>query len=170
MRSWLRRSLSLLTAGCGGGSSTPAATTTKQNGALVYSHCMHSHEVPNFPDPNSSGQIPKNQVIALDLSSPQFEAAQRACAQLYPYRGPAESAAQGQVHTAALLALARCVRGHGFPSFPDPTSSGQVTYEMLANAGINLRQPAALQAADACVSVTHGVITKATVARFVAGQ
>jgi hypothetical protein len=45
-----------------------------------------------------------------------------------------------------------------------------VTYEMLANAGINLRQPAALQAADACVSVTHGVITKATVARFVAGQ
>lgn len=74
------------------------------------------------------------------------------------------------MHTAALLALARCVRGHGFPSFPDPTSSGQVTYEMLANAGINLRQPAALQAADACVSVTHGVITKATVARFVAGQ
>lgn len=35
---------------------------------------------------------------------------------------------------------------------------------MLANAGINLHQPAALQAADACVSVTHGVLTKAAVA------
>jgi hypothetical protein len=41
---------------------------------------------------------------------------------------------------------------------------------MLANAGINLHQPAMLQTADTCVSVTHGVITKAVVARFVAGQ
>jgi hypothetical protein len=41
---------------------------------------------------------------------------------------------------------------------------------MVASAGINLHQPAVLQAGDACVSVTHGVITKAAVARFVAGQ
>jgi hypothetical protein len=41
---------------------------------------------------------------------------------------------------------------------------------MLANAGINLHQPAIVQAADACVSVTHGFLTKADVARFVAGQ
>lgn len=41
---------------------------------------------------------------------------------------------------------------------------------MLANAGIKLHQPAVLQAADACVSATHGVITKASVARFVAGH
>jgi hypothetical protein len=62
------------------------------------------------------------------------------------------------------------MRGHGFPSFPDPTSSGRLTREMLANAGINLHLPAVLQAADACVSVTHGVITTTAVARFVAGQ
>jgi hypothetical protein len=41
---------------------------------------------------------------------------------------------------------------------------------MLASAGIDLHQPAVLQAADACVGVTHGVITKAVVARFVAGH
>jgi hypothetical protein len=41
---------------------------------------------------------------------------------------------------------------------------------MLATAGIALHQPAVLDAADACVSVTHGLITKASVARFVAGQ
>ena len=69
-----------------------------------------------------------------------------------------------------MLAFARCMRSHGFPSFPDPSSSGQLTHEMLANAGINIHQPAVLQAADACVSVTHGFITKAAVARFVAGQ
>jgi hypothetical protein len=62
------------------------------------------------------------------------------------------------------------MRAHGFRSFPDPTTSGQISHEMLATAGINVHQPAALQAADACVSVTHGAITKADVARFIAGQ
>ena len=69
-----------------------------------------------------------------------------------------------------MLAFARCLRSHGFANFPDPSSSGDLTHQMLANAGINLHQPAMLQAADACVSVTHGVITKTAVARFVAGQ
>ncbi len=161
--------VSLLAGGCGGGSSTTAATTT-QNVPLAYSHCMHSHGVPNFPDPDSRGQIPKDQVIALDPGSPQLQEAQRACAQLYPYGSPGQSSAQGQAHTATMLAFARCIRSHGFPNFPDPTSSGQLTHEMVANAGIDLHQPAVLRAGDACVSVTHGVITKAVVARFVAGQ
>jgi hypothetical protein len=41
---------------------------------------------------------------------------------------------------------------------------------MLAQAGINLHQPAVVQAADACTSATHGVITRAMVRRFIAGQ
>jgi hypothetical protein len=54
---------------------------------------------------------------------------------------------QGQI--AAFLTFARCIRSHGFPSFPDPTSSGELTHQMVANAGISLRQPAVLQAGDA---------------------
>ena len=50
------------------------------------------------------------------------------------------------------LAFARCIRSHGFPSFPDPTTNGQLTHEMVAAAGINLHQPAVLQAGDACVA------------------
>jgi hypothetical protein len=69
-----------------------------------------------------------------------------------------------------VLAFARCLRSHGFPNFPDPNSSGQVTHQMLAQAGINLQQPAITQTADACVGVTHGILTRAGVARFVAGQ
>jgi hypothetical protein len=130
---------------------------------------MHSHGVPNFPDPDSSGEIPKAQVVPL-ASSPQFQPAAAACQYLQPGGGPGQSAVQRQSQTAALLPFARCLRSHGFPSFPDPTSSGQLTREMLAQAGINLHQPALVRVADACVSVTHGVITKATVARFVAGQ
>jgi len=68
------------------------------------------------------------------------------------------------------LAFTSCMRTHGFRSFPDPTSSGQITHEMLAAAGIDVQQPAAPQAADACVTVTHGVITKTDVAKFIAGQ
>jgi hypothetical protein len=41
---------------------------------------------------------------------------------------------------------------------------------MVAAAGIDVHQPALRQAGDACVSVTHGVITKAMVARFIAGH
>ena len=69
-----------------------------------------------------------------------------------------------------MLAFARCIRGHRFPSFPDQTNSGDMTHQMLANAGIDLQQPAVLHAGDACVSVTHGLITKAAVAHFVAGK
>jgi hypothetical protein len=69
-----------------------------------------------------------------------------------------------------MVAFARCLRSHGFVNFPDPTSGGDLTHQMLATAQINLQQPALVQAADACVGVTHGVITKAVVARFVAGH
>ena len=68
------------------------------------------------------------------------------------------------------LKMAECMRAHGVPSFPDPSTSGEITHEMVASAGINLNQPAVLQAGDACVGVTHGAITKAIVARFVAGH
>jgi hypothetical protein len=166
--------VSLLAAGCGGGSSTTAATsaaTATQIGTLAFVHCMRSHGVPNFPGPNNSGEIPKAEVIALNPRSPQFAAAQTACQHLAPDGlGPQPTPRQTHAQFAAMLAFARCLRGHGFQNFPDPTSSGDLTHQMLATAGINLQQPALVQAADACVSVTRGAITKTAVARFVAGQ
>jgi hypothetical protein len=130
---------------------------------------MRSHGVTNFPDA-PSGPNPKL-VIQHLVNNPEGEAAMSACQHLLPGGGqPSESAAQTRAHTAAMLAFARCLRSHGFPSFPDPSSSGQLNHEMVASAGINLHQPAVLQAGDACTSVTHGVITRTIVARFVAGQ
>ena len=69
-----------------------------------------------------------------------------------------------------MLAFAGCIRRHGFTRFPDPTSTGQLSHQMLSAAGIDLHQPAVVRAADACVSVTHGFITRALVGRFIAGQ
>jgi hypothetical protein len=130
---------------------------------------MRSHGAPNFPDPTSPQEF-KQSIGASSEGSPAFRSAETACMHVLPGGGPpGQSGAQRQAQTVAALAFARCLRGHGFPNFPDPTSSGQITHEMLANAGINLHQPALLHAADACVSVTHGLLTKAGVARFAAG-
>jgi hypothetical protein len=140
-----------------------------QQDAVNFSGCMRSHGVPSFPDPTS----PRGFKSSMNPSSagPAFQRAATACRHLLPGGGSSrQSGAQDQAHTVALLAFARCLRSHGFPNFPDPTGSGDVTHEMIANAGISLHQPAVLQAADACVSVSHGLLTKAAVARFAAGQ
>jgi hypothetical protein len=172
--------LSLLATGCGGGgspgvasitSSTTAAKTTSQSGALAYSGCMRSHGVPSFPDPGSGGAVTKEAAIKAfkEVSNSQVVAAQSACRDLQPNGGQLSQAQLAQ-RLSDLLAFARCIRTHGVQNFPDPTSSGQLTHEMLASAGIDVHQPAVQQAADACVGVTHGALTKAAVARFVAGH
>jgi hypothetical protein len=168
--------LAVLLAGCGGGSSSPGSGGhliqggRLQQQALRFTVCMRLNGVPNLPDPGTREW--KN---ALSSQAPAVLAAERTCGHLMPGAGPSgQSQSQSETHspaqTAAMVAFAGCMRSHGFTSFPDPTNSGELTHEMLATAGINLHQPAIVQAADACVSVTHGLITKAIVARFVAGQ
>jgi hypothetical protein len=48
--------------------------------------------VPNFPDPDSSGQVPKADPQQLGVSSTQLQAAQQACQHLYPSNGRTLSA------------------------------------------------------------------------------
>jgi hypothetical protein len=156
-------------AGCAGSSSTNAAVIA-QTGVLAYSQCMHSHGVPNFPDPDSSGAIPKDKIIALG-DGPQFRAAESACMHVMPASGlgPERTALPTRTRLADGLAFARCIRDHGFPSFPDPTAHGELTPQMVTAAGIDLHQHALLQAGLACAPVTHGLITRAAVERAVKG-
>ena len=120
--------VSVLTAGCGGGSSTTGATITPSP-LVAYSGCMRSHGVTGFPDPTSNGEIPKEKVVAAVVSNPRSPAAQRACRHLIPESGlgPPQTATPTRTRLADALSFARCVRAHGFPSFPDPTSQGQLT-------------------------------------------
>ena len=158
--------VSLLAAGCGGGSSTTAATTT-QNGRLAYSRCMRSHGVPNFPDPNSSGEIPKDKI---PVGSPHLPAASSTCQHFAPTGlGPRETAQQTRTRLADALAFARCVRARGFASFPDPTNQGQLTPEMVTAAGLDLHEPQLRRALLACVPASHGLLTRAAVERAVNG-
>jgi hypothetical protein len=166
------------------GSSSPSSTISSDSGptqaqiqrfqsdAIKFTDCVRAHGIANFPDPPttndpSSGRTWKN---AFGNQSPGFVAAAAACRHFMPRVGPqSQNPAPSQSQIAAMLAFARCIRSHGLVNFPDPTNNG-ITHQMVVAAGINLHQPAVLQAADACAGVTHGYITKAVVARFIAGQ
>ena len=150
---------------------TQAQIQQDQQDAVAFVDCMRSHGVSNIPDPTTSPRGFKDSLDPNTEHSPAFRPALTACQHLLPNGGhPSQSEAHSPAQIAAFLAFTRCIRNHGFPNFPDPTSRGDLTHEMLATAGINLHQPAVLRAGDACVGVTHGVVTEADVARFVAGH
>lgn len=77
----------------GGKPPSPAEQARLQEQALKFSQCMRTHGVPNFPDPqfSSSGagigiRIGGKQggPSRIDPSSPQFQAAQKACQSIMP--------------------------------------------------------------------------------------
>lgn len=135
-------SLALLVAACSGSASATGSGGASNAGgspsslsAVGYSHCMRSHGVPNFPDPDSSGQLPKGDAQRFGVSSSQLQAARQACQQLLPNNGGAinaDSIQQCMMADDCPQALvqqlvneernfARCMRSHGVPNWPDPT-------------------------------------------------
>jgi hypothetical protein len=136
--------LALLAAACAGSSgASNAGSTTSQSptspSAVGYSRCMRSHGVPNFPDPDSSGQLPKGDAQRFGVSSSQLQAARQACQQLLPTNGGAINADSiqqcmmaGDCPQALVQQVlneerqfARCMRAHGVPNWPDPTIDSQ---------------------------------------------
>lgn len=131
--------LALLAAGCGGRGSPGVASVasfttgaqTTQGGPVAFAHCMRSHGVRTFPDPNSSGLFDgiklKQQRGA---SESQVRAAQSACNYLLPngirIAGPVTRADQIDY-----LKGAACMRRHGLPDFPDPVfQNNNVTFNI----------------------------------------
>ena len=149
------------------GGSPAAAGSATSSSAVAYSHCMRSHGVPNFPDPPSSGLVPKADPQELGVSSSQLQAAQRACQHLYPTNGGALGASLRQCEETGdcpqamvqrvvndMRLLARCMRSHGVPSWPDPTvdSEGRPVFQLSAH-GFTREQadsPEIVHTADEC--------------------
>ncbi|MEN3280565.1 MAG: hypothetical protein V7607_1705 [Solirubrobacteraceae bacterium] len=127
---------SLAVAACGGGSDGPgvasagssstapakSSPSSAKKSALAYSTCMRGHGVPNFPDPDSKGQIvvQGTQENGLGPDSPQMKAAVQACKSLEPR----PSAQQQRQDYAKTLRFAKCMRANGVPKFPDPQAPG----------------------------------------------
>ena len=116
--------LALLVCGCGGtasSSSTSSAGSAQATGALAFSRCMRSHGVSGFPDPDSSGNVPKTKVIPL-ASSLQFRVASRACGHLVPNsNAPRTTHAEVEAALSGMVRFAACMRSHGVQNWPDPT-------------------------------------------------
>jgi len=105
-----------------GGPATSPSTSSQK--VLAFSGCMRSHGVPNFPDPDSSGVLPKTQIAQLTASNPQFPEAHRACEHLLP-NGGEPTQAQAQQAWNDMRNFARCMRSNGVPNWPDPAPTSR---------------------------------------------
>jgi len=118
---------------------------------VAFSACMRAHGEPKFPDPNSQGAVSSLIQLGINLNSPQFQAAQKACAHLA--NGPAQPSQQSRGQTAAqALKFAACMRSHGFPDFPDPQSNGAISGN--SSDGINPASPQYQSAQKTCSQQT----------------
>jgi hypothetical protein len=140
------------------GSSSKSSNAGASGGPLLkLAECMRSHRVPNFPDPGANGGgllIPND----INTQAPAFQSAQKACASLGSGgSGPGSSSESREV---AMFALAKCMRKHGVPNFPDPTHSppppgsgnviGSGGVYLALGPGGSSQSPAFKRAAAAC--------------------
>jgi hypothetical protein len=180
----LLASLAVTAAGCGskptstGVAQLPSATTTttnsqsdgsptsdasKEEAVYRYSACMRKNGVPKFPDPQRSSDggmsLTMGPGSGVDPRSPQFQAAEKACKKLLPNGGKAPSPAMQAKALAQMLKFSACMRAHGLPDFPDPTSSGggiQLSIGGKKGSGLDPSSPIFQAAQKACQSVMPG--------------
>jgi len=62
-----------------GGRPTPAQVAQYRSVMLVYARCIRAHGVSNMPDPDSRGRLDIGPGTGVDVNSPTFQAAYRAC-------------------------------------------------------------------------------------------
>lgn len=164
-----------LIAGCGGGSSGGAIARistsrtvprTANSGVkpptrpslLAFAKCMRAHGVANFPDPKPPGKPPTAPTaptaqpapsggFTANPNSPGYQSASNDC------RSLAVATRVGQTQQGHVIAnelrLAVCMRTHGVPSYPDPTSTGEIGNNG-AISGANQNSPAFQSAENAC--------------------
>jgi hypothetical protein len=163
---------SLLMSACGSSSTSPtaAASDSPTAAAFKYGSCMRHHGLAGYPDPqvttNPGGSVAMAIAGPANASAaPAFRSAQKACNGILL----AQSNSNGTSGPSRqeFLAFAHCLHTHGIPDFPDPNTQGQITGRMVDASGVDLRAPSFMTAADACVGVTHGAITRAGVARII---
>ena len=173
----------LVVAGCGSSNhagssvahigSTTTATTTADTGGLLggsrtadYQHlvrfaeCMRAHGESGVDVKNNGQGIGLTLGHGVDPNSPQFQAAQKACA---AYAPPGIAAGGNPTKLREELdALAACMRSHGVPNFPDPkfstSSSGghnKVSVQ-IGGPGLNQNSPQFQRAQQACRSTLTG--------------
>jgi hypothetical protein len=115
---------------------------------------MRSHGISNFPDSFGSSaaiKAAKGEIAHItdsEASSQTFQTAQRACVKYYAPTTPSTQVSSAKMQK--LLAVSRCMRSHGVPSFPDPNPT---TGELSTPTGLNTHSPEVVAALEACQSL-----------------
>jgi hypothetical protein len=139
--------LGLLAAGCGA-SSAPVSQQQEVSSYVAYAACLNKHGV-QVQAARTGGLVWEAGPGIPTPGSPPDLAAERDCKSLLPKGGldHIPTAAQREQNLVLLLRLAKCIRAHGVPNFPDPTSQG---IRISPSSGINLNSPAFLTAQKSC--------------------
>jgi hypothetical protein len=168
----------LLAAGCGGGSSGArvaqvGTTTTSTSGSsssassgkgnpAAFAACMRRNGVPDFPDPDSNGNIritggqdKSGRRFGVDANSAQFRKARQACRKLEPNGGKLNPQEQAREQQQALK-FSQCMRSHGVPKFPDPNFSANGGTLLKIGKDVNPDSPPFQAAQKACRKLVPG--------------
>jgi hypothetical protein len=161
--------LTVIVGGCGsasaGGGNHRNGTSTARDKAVKFAECMRNNSVSGFPDPNASGRLTIDAVAngsSIDTNSATFKQAMSACKDLQPPGFTGSKVTPSQ--RTARLAFAQCVRDHGVPDFPDPTSNGPL---IDTNRIPSANTPAGMSALNAA---THTCGNFATAAGVTGGR
>ncbi len=179
--------LALVIAGCGSSSTSSSASNGSPSSGsakgspssygqsqLAAAKCIRSHGVPNFPDPSfgaGGAQVNLSTPKGM-LTSAAFALAQKECAKLgLELAGYVAAQEKPSATTLAQArAVAKCMRAHGAPNFPDPRTaepSNPDSYGSVANMNgviwaipksIDPQSPAVKQAAADCGPNADAVI------------
>jgi hypothetical protein len=135
----------------GSGNSGPGKPAADDSSAaLKFSQCMRAHGVSEFPDPSPDGGFSFN-ASDVNINSPTFKAAQRACQQDFGAGTPAGQALTQDLNH--LLRYARCMRGHGVINFPDPVLRSGLPPGFDFPPNMDLTSPTFLAADHICHSL-----------------
>jgi hypothetical protein len=132
-------------------SAPPGGPSAYQEG-VAYAQCMRAHGVPNFPDPLQNGGFALGPGVTGGTGgqvSPAYQAAEKACASLYPPVGLTSQKAERDL--SRLLKFAECMRSHGEPKFPDPVYNSSGVY--LHIVGLDRNSPQFQDAWRTCTSI-----------------
>jgi hypothetical protein len=125
--------ISVIGAGCGSNAPSETGTASSSSSgsagtanstrekAVKFAECMRDNGVPQFPDPDASGELTIDGVVngsSLDPNSAVFRNAISACKDLEPagFTGHKRSDQEQE----GALKFAQCVRENGVKDFPDP--------------------------------------------------
>jgi hypothetical protein len=135
---------------------------------LKWAACIRSHGFPSLPDPTfGAGGAQVNLSTNINMNSPGFMLAERECAKLGLFgAGQAASEPATRAQVAQAVSVSRCMRAHGAPNWPDPTTlvpsnagaTGAVPNTDLVYVmpkSIELAAPAVMRAGKACGYQTY---------------